>query len=57
MGGAGEPRHGARPAPDARPSAAGPHLSPPSPAFHRSYLDALAEYHAEGRHPELDLRD
>ena len=64
MGGAGEPRDGAGPAPDvarpvpqaaAAPGPAGPHLAAPSVVFHESFLGALAEYHTEGRHGELDL--
>ncbi len=63
MGGAGEPRDGAGPAPvveppqaaAGEPQAAGPHLTTPSAAFRESFLGALAEYHAEGRHGELDL--
>ncbi len=63
MGGAGEPRDGAGPAPVAGPRqaaqrgahAAGPHLTAPSAALRESFLAALAEYHAEGRHSELDL--
>jgi len=33
--------------------AAQPHLAPPSVDQHASFLAALAEYHAEGRHAEL----
>jgi GNAT superfamily N-acetyltransferase len=31
-----------------------PHLTPPAVEYHASFLTALAEYHAEGRHSELD---
>jgi len=54
MGGAGEPRDGAGPAPHPG-RQPGPRLTAPSLVHHSSFLSALAEYHAEGRHPELDL--
>lgn len=31
-----------------------PRLAPPGVAFHASFLEALREYHGEGRHLELD---
>jgi len=34
---------------------AGPRLVQPAVEYHASFLTALAEYQAEGRHPELDL--
>jgi GNAT superfamily N-acetyltransferase len=30
-----------------------PHFEPPDVRFHASMLEAIREYHAEGRHPEL----
>jgi predicted acetyltransferase len=38
-------------APDAGPA---PHFEPPNACFHASWLAALDEYHAEGRHGALD---
>jgi RimJ/RimL family protein N-acetyltransferase len=38
-----------------RPATPGPHLAAPAPAYHTSFLGALAEYHTEGRHRELEL--
>jgi predicted acetyltransferase len=46
------PAHAPLPAEPARP---GPRLAAPAPRFHDSFLAALAEYHDEGRHRELDL--
>ena len=36
------------------PAGAPPHFAPPDVRFHDSWLEALREYHAEGRHDWLD---
>ena len=47
--GAGGPREPAAPE-----AARAPHLEAPHVRFHASWLDALSEYQAEGRHVEID---
>jgi predicted acetyltransferase len=53
-GGAGGPEEPAAPAADAAAAASAPHFERPSVRFHDSVLAAISEYHAEGRHVELD---
>lgn len=50
MAAAADPRPGPAPA-----SQDGPHLALPSSGYQGSFLAALGEYHAEGRHRELDV--